>query len=234
MSRFAIGRPVRRRSRVRAFNGETASRALREGGFGPGREVFGFNKGQFSVIDLIEAALGHTGPAHATICTWTAANADLKRTAQFMREGRMLSARWLVDYTFETRQPQFCQLLRELFGDEAIRTTACHAKFVLLRAAEWRVVVQSSMNLNQNKRIENFWVCDDPELFAAYDALVSDVFGVQATGEGFGAKPKVRRAELAALGAESEGADGMAGPQHFVGLCEPHLEIQTAILPGDE
>lgn len=200
MSEFAVSRPVGKRTVNRAFNGETALSALRGAGWGVGRECFGFNKGQFSFVDLIEAVGEWTGPAHCTIATWTAATADMARVEAWLIRQRLRSVTWLVDYSFETRQPKFCAQLRETFGDSSIRTTASHAKFVLLKADGWNVVIQSSMNLNQNKRLENFWVCDDPVLFDAYSELVSDVFNVQGPGEGFGGKPAVRRAEFGALG----------------------------------
>lgn len=200
MNSFAVSRPVGRRTIQRCFNGETATKALRESGFGKGRECFGFNKGQFSFVDLIEAAADFTGPAHATIATWTAHAADLSRVEMWLARQRLLSVRWLIDYSFETRQPRFCAQLRESFGDDCIRTTASHAKFVLLSGGDWRITIQTSMNLNQNQRLENFWVADDPDLFAAYDGLVADIFAVQATGEGFGGKPSVRRAEFGTLG----------------------------------
>jgi hypothetical protein len=183
---FAVSRPVKKRSVVRAFNDETAHQALTAAGFGPGREAFGFNKGQFSIVDLILAALRFTGPADATIATWTAADADLRRTAETMRAGLFTSVRWVVDRSFETRQPAFCATMRQLFGDNAIRTTNSHAKFILLSNAQWKLVIQTSMNLNFNRRIENFWVADDPELFATYSELVEDVFRLQAAGSSFG------------------------------------------------
>lgn len=208
--RYGISRPVTRRKVVRAFNGEGAHQALESAGFGPRREVFGFNKGQFSFIDIIDAALQYTGPADAVIATWTAADADLRRAAETVKNGRFRSLQWIVDYSFETRQPAFCATMRELFGDETIRTTASHCKFVLLRADAWRVVMQSSMNLNQNKRLENFWIADDPELFDAYSELVADLFAIQKPGAGFGHKPSIRRGELSNLGRPAS-ADPFAG-----------------------
>lgn len=197
---FGISRPTRRKKCVRAFNGEGARKALETAGFGPGREVFGFNKGQFSVIDLVEAALHYTGPADLTIATWTAADADLRKLASQMENNRIRTVTWLIDYSFETRQPVFCQTMRNLFGDACIRTTATHAKFALFQNEEWRLVLQTSMNLNQNKRLENFWLGDDADLFDAYAKLVADVFYSQADGEQFGKRPSQKRSELTQLG----------------------------------
>jgi len=197
---FAVSRPVQKRKIVRLFNGEGADKALDDCGWGKGRECFGFNKGQFSFIDVIEAVTMRSGSVHAVIATWTAAVADLSRIELWLRKNQLLSVQWLVDYSFETRQPKFCAQLREVFGDDCIRTTASHAKFVLLKNDDWKVVIQTSMNLNQNKRLENFWVADDEELYDAYADLVSEVFSIQKPGEGFGEKPKVRRAEFGRFG----------------------------------
>lgn len=206
---FAVSRPVGKRRVVRAFNDETAYRALTNAGFGAGMETFGFNKGQFSIVDLIVAALKFTGPADATIATWTAADSDLRRTADTMQAGLFKSVRWLVDHSFETRQPAFCATMRDLFGDAAIRTTNSHAKFVLLSNAHWKCVIQTSMNLNFNKRIENFWIADDPALFDAFAELVDDVFKIQPAGQ-FGKPPKHVRSQTETLGRNAK-LDPFAG-----------------------
>lgn len=196
---FSVVRPARKRAMTRSFNGEGAGKAII--GFGKGMEVFGFNKGQFSIVDIIEAVLEITGPAHAVVATWTAASADLSRIQNFLERNKVITAQWVVDYSFETRQPKFCAQLRETFGDECIRTTASHCKFVLIKNDEWNVVIQTSMNLNQNKRMENFWVCDDKDMYESFSYLVSDIFQIQKPGEGFGDKPSIRRAEFDSLGA---------------------------------
>jgi len=196
----AVGRKVGRRNVVRAFNGEGALASLRSAGFGPGMEVFGLNKGQFSAIDLLDAILTFTGGGAVTVATWTAAYADVKRAEQFLRTGRADRMTWLVDRSFQTRQPEYCRLLRETFGDECIRVSSSHAKFMLIDAGDWRVVVQTSMNLNQNARLESFWVADDPVLFDAYRDVVMECFAVQGAGEGFENSARGRR-DMNKLGA---------------------------------
>ena len=195
-----VGRAVRKRTVTRAFNGEGALLSLRSAGFGPGREVMGFNKGQFSAIDLLDAILTYTGRAKVVIATWTAAHADVKRAEQFLRTGRAADMAWLVDRSFQTRQPDYCALLRSTFGDDAIRVSSSHAKFMLISEGGWRVVVQTSMNLNHNARLESFWIADDPELFAAYAEIVEECFGMQRAGEGFEESSRGRR-DLEKLGA---------------------------------
>lgn len=154
----------------RTFNAASAAESV-----GPilrGIEIYGISKGQFSLIELIEHCLAATGPADLTISTWSAANADLAHTQGFLMDGRVRSCRWLVDFSFPSRQPAYCRQLRERFGDANIVCTANHAKFVLIRNAEWNLTIRTSMNLNLNRRLESFEVSDDPELAAWLQEIV--------------------------------------------------------------
>jgi hypothetical protein len=53
----------------------------------------------------------------------------------------------------------------------AIYATNNHAKVVLVRAGALRLVIQSSMNFNINRRFEHFSVEDDAALFAHWEEL---------------------------------------------------------------
>jgi hypothetical protein len=140
-------------------------------------EIYGFTKGQFSIIDILHHCLAATGPgAHLQISTWTAANADISTVLELCNSGKVASARWLVDLTFNRRSPELAQRIRNVFGDDAIRVAKNHAKFVLLSAGEWRLVIRTSMNLNFHPRFENFQLAHDPELWAFHDAILSEVW----------------------------------------------------------
>lgn len=169
---------------------ESASVAL--AGLQPGGEVFCMTFGQFSFIDALWALLRMTGPADVSISTWTAAGADTTRAEQFLRDGRIRSIRWLVDRSFETRQPAYCATLRELFGDEVIRTTRSHAKFATIRNGEWDLAVRTSMNLNMNPRLETIEVSDAPAFADFLDGLFDEVFEGQAPGVMNGELPRVQ------------------------------------------
>ena len=131
-----------------------------------GCEVYGLARGQYSLIDLVEYILGFTGPAELVISTWTAAGADIDYALRLRDDGRVKSILWLVDSSFPVRQPGYCAAMRERFGDAAIRVTQNHAKFVLIGNEDWRVVLRTSMNLNENKRLESWEVSDDAALYA--------------------------------------------------------------------
>lgn len=147
-----------------------------------GMELFGLTKGQFSLTDMIVAILEKTGPANLSISTWTAANGDVSRMLELLRSGQIRSCRWLVDLTFVRRCPQLMAEIRAKFGADAIRVTKTHAKFCTIVNKDWQIALRSSMNLNQNPRMESFQVGHDPSLCQFLTQVLDDVWSNQARG----------------------------------------------------
>jgi hypothetical protein len=73
--------------------------------------------------------------------------------------------------------------MRELFGDASVRTMRSHAKFIAIRNDRWSIAVRTSMNLNENPRLENIEISDDAGLCAFLWQIADDVFAEQAPGE---------------------------------------------------
>lgn len=153
---------------------EAASVAIQ--GLTPETDIFGFTRGQFSLIELIEAVLSHTGPAELVLSTWTAANADLRDLFKFLASGKVTRARFLLDLTFQRRQPAVAQAIRDQFGFDSIRIAKNHAKFFLIKNESWRVTCKTSMNLNFNPRFEDFDLSNDPNLFEFMEAVTNEIF----------------------------------------------------------
>lgn len=151
--------------------------------FGRGMETYCLTFGQFSLMDAIEAILEKTGPADVSLSTWTAGGADLARSAESLHNGNIKSLRFVCDCFFGQRQPGYLAKLRELFGDEAIRTTRTHAKFAVITNDEWSVAVRTSMNLNENPRLESIEVSDDPDLAAFLLRVVDELFAEEEPGD---------------------------------------------------
>lgn len=186
---------------------KTAAEAI--GPLAHGCEIYGLNKGQFSLIDIIEHCIAETGPADVTISTWSAAGTDISFAHALLTDGRIRTMRFIVDFSFQTRQPAYCAALRERFGDAALRVTKTHAKFVVIRNATWSVVIRSSMNLNENRRLESFEISDDPEMATYLLELCDELFGTHAPSEQF------------AKGAWQNEVD-------FERFAEPKIDIATA------
>lgn len=163
-------RDLRRKQTAR----EAIAGLARDGG-----EIFGLTKGQFSLVDLLEAALELTGPAHLNVSTWTAANTDISKALELIASGKILTARWLVDLTFVRRCPQLAARIREAFGPDCIRVTKNHAKFSTLTNDGWSVAIRTSMNLNHNPRLEDFTIAHDPPLVDFLRQALDDIWASQ-------------------------------------------------------
>lgn len=166
-------RPARR---VRARFSKVASARDTIAGFGHDMDVAGLTFGQFSLIDLIQAALEITGPADVTISTWSAGFYDIEAAENFRANGLLRSVRFIMDAASMKKGQASVHDVAGLFGADAIRTTRTHAKFALVSNEEWAVVITSSMNLNLNPRCEQFEMTDDPERSRMFLSFVDELF----------------------------------------------------------
>ena len=163
----------------------TDSAALHCGDITPGCDIFGLSNGSFSSVDIIDWVLGATGPADVVIATWTAAAGNLTRAESFLRNGKIKSLRFLIDGSFVSRKPEYCSEMVQLFGNDCIRTVGIHAKFVLVKNDLWNIVMNTSMNLTQNKRVEDYRITDDADMMAYMMEVVDDIWSEEKCGDLF-------------------------------------------------
>lgn len=170
-----------RKTKKRFFNVEGVRDYI--GDLSKDTEIFGITKGQFSIIDIIKYVLDFTGPAHVLLSTWTAANADIKKAFEFLRDGNIKSIKLLVDQGFVTRQKDYCDEMRRLFGENSIRFLRLHAKFIVIQNEKYNFVIRTSMNLNENKRMENFEITEDYDFCEYFKRFFNETFDNIAPGE---------------------------------------------------
>lgn len=153
---------VKRNNVTREFRhgtrGESAVRCI--GDISKGCDIFGLTKGDFSMIDILRHVAKQIGPCHIDIGTWTAAAADIKQAENMLHDKNILGMRWLVDRSFPARQQKYYASLLNKFGQDSVRLARFHAKFILLENEEFSVAVRTSMNLNENKRIEFYEISE--------------------------------------------------------------------------
>lgn len=142
-------------------------------------ELYGFTKGQFSLLDLIIACLQFTGPARLFVSTWTAARHEILKLQDLLEAGQILDVRWLIDFTFARRDPEAANQIRQTFGLDSVRVSQNHAKFCLFENDHWRLVLRSSMNLNMNPRFEDFSLANDPPLAKFLSTIIREIWTKQ-------------------------------------------------------
>jgi hypothetical protein len=139
-------------------------------------EIYGFTKGQFSLLQLLESVVEITGPVSFSLSTWTAARHEIQALQKLFEQGLLLDTRWLVDFSFVRRDPEAANQIRLAFGVDAIRIAQTHAKFALFANNRWKLVLRTSMNLNMNPRFEDFTLSHDPELYAFIDTILREIW----------------------------------------------------------
>lgn len=142
-------------------------------------EIYGFTKGQFSMLDLLRACMERTGPASLVISTWTAAKAEIQQLSALHESGAMKDVRWLIDHSFASRDKQAAHAIRLSFGLESVRVASVHCKFFTLTNARWQLVVRTSMNLNMNPRFEDFTIANDPEAHDFLHTIIDEIWAKQ-------------------------------------------------------
>ena len=139
---------------------------LRMAGFGRGRSFVALTMGQAGSLDLVDALLRRIdGPADLVFSMWNLEGADLRRVQAWCDRVRLRSALWVVDESAPRRHPEGFEVLRRRFGEGCFRVGKMHAKFILLQGDGWRIVALTSASLDPARRLEHWWVADDPELF---------------------------------------------------------------------
>lgn len=165
---------------IGVFNTMESDLALNN--FEKGCRILGLTRGAFSLIDLIYSTLKKTGPAHIVTATWSAGIKDVNNIKWMIDSKLILTYKIITDHSFATRKSQYTASIIDIFGEENIRTSEIHAKFVLVHNDEYKVCIRTSMNLNANKTCENFEIDEDAEIFKFYMDFVEHLVGDMPKG----------------------------------------------------
>jgi hypothetical protein len=151
-------------------------------GFDKHTRVTGLTNGMFSLISLIRSAIKITGPAKVIVSTWSAGFYDATAIDDLLTCGKIIDFKMILDRSFKTRQESYSTHILDLFSQENIRTTDTHSKFVLIWNEEWNICIRSSMNLNENKRCENFDMDNDIDIFNLFKSFSDELFEKMPAG----------------------------------------------------
>lgn len=145
-----------------------------------GCEIFGLTMGKFSLIELLIHCLDTTGPADLHVCTWAIAEIDVDCLKALLDAGRIRSVRFIIgeEFAYAKKGPSFH--FQRVFKGQIVATRA-HSKFFVLTNADWNLAVRSSMNLNLNRKIENYEISDCRQTAAFLLSLFEEAWRVKAS-----------------------------------------------------
>ena len=140
-----------------------------------GCEIFGLSKGQFSIVNIIEEVLNQVGSSDVILSTWTAANYDITKVKCLSDNGLINNISLILDRSAKTKVGGDNFELLESYFPRRIHITNTHAKFVMIKNDNWNIVIRTSMNLNENKRLENFEISDCSILYNYLSDICNDI-----------------------------------------------------------
>lgn len=171
-------------------------------------ELFVFSKGQFSLVDALAHLLEQTGPADVDISTWTIGMKSLDKLHHLLSDGSIIKIRVLLDRSYGSRKPECRIRLCDALGDENIRVTMNHSKFIIMRNGAFLLSILTSMNLNTNKRLEYVAISGDAGLVGFLTGVFDEWFQTCSTALTFDSPHEVHTKAFKQFG---RGVDGERG-----------------------
>ena len=155
--------------------------------------------------------------------------------AHMLASGRIGSVRFLIDRGFQTsvRTAKLYKRFIGLFGEEAAVAVYNHAKFVCLTNSRWSIVITTSMNMNNNPRIEHYCIEDNraiaEHLIGYVDRLADEMPAGLASS-----RPQQNHAFRAVFRDPAGGTGGArsAVGRLLAGAASPTVQVSPA-KPGD-
>lgn len=144
-----------------------------------GDSVFGITRGQCSLIDFCLAAIDKVGaPADVSFFTWVVAEYEMQYFQSLLEDGRITGFRLVCDHACLTHRPGFVESVKERFGDDAVRLSATHAKIGMVRGPGGDILIRGSMNLNQNRKLEQFDATMSFELCEWFETVMAEIWEI--------------------------------------------------------
>jgi hypothetical protein len=140
-----------------------------------GMSLFGFTKGQFSLLDIIEHITEQIRDCEVQAITWNIGIADCEQIGTMLDMGYISSFQLITDYAVIKMKAENLAAYIDLLGEENVFLTKIHAKVVLLKSKDYHVVIRSSMNLNKNGKCEQFDIDENAELYDFVKAAIDDL-----------------------------------------------------------
>ncbi len=161
----------RRRHAVESFR--SAAEAI--GPIVPGLSLFLITRGQFSMLDMVAHVVAQLGQAEVSVWTWAIADYEVEAMSGLMMNRAIVGARLVVDRSAEQRSAKTIQDWRQRFGIDQVRVCKNHAKLARVWAADRRVLIRGSMNLNFNPRFEQADITEGGEDFALVQRIEDEL-----------------------------------------------------------
>jgi len=130
------------------------------------------SRGHWSLHEMMSLLLSRIGPAHVSLASWGITQEPLNKVLRLARTGAISALDLYFDSRVKLQCPQAWQLILAAKSEGLaipvrVGLSKNHSKVIILRNAEWGIVVSGSANLTDNPRQEYYVVTVNAGLAAA-------------------------------------------------------------------
>jgi len=118
----------------------------------PGELYHFVDKAQVSIHHILEDILKITGPADVSFTAFSISESSLRCLSNLVDKGLILSLKAIFDFTVRKNKLSLLLFSSEFISE--IRLADVHAKLILIKNKQFKVVINTSGNLNDIKRWE--------------------------------------------------------------------------------
>lgn len=134
----------------------------------PGETHHVISNAKYDFFNVIIAAARQLAPVEEFYgSTWTMSKYNVDDLIKAMEDGTLQKVSILTGTYFKKRESSVYAQLITAMAKRNQRYTAFinHTKIALLKAGDTHIVFEGSANFTANPRLENYIVCNDPELY---------------------------------------------------------------------
>lgn len=133
-----------------------------------------YSDSEFSMHELLEFLLLHSGPARVSISSFSVSEIALRSFVRLCENGSITHLRCLLDISVRRHRLGLLFFAAHIVSEIGLAKN--HAKIILIKNQACRWVVVGSANLNLNDKIEAGIVSRDPALVAFFDLHFDNSF----------------------------------------------------------
>ncbi len=130
--------------------------------------------GTWPLYMLIHYILNIVGPSNITLTSFTFSEAAIRHLLFLKDEGLIKQLTGIFDNGNRRTKSPLLYFANEVFDN--LRLSANHSKITVIENAKFPISIITSMNLSQNKRIENLTIDTRAETFIYLQNKIADLY----------------------------------------------------------
>jgi hypothetical protein len=144
----------------------------------PNEDIHFYSLGNFNLVKLILYIIGHIGPSHLLMCSYSFSKHSIEQLQHNIENGSIMSFKLLIDNRVKTMSPKPFDMIMRMFD---YKCTSLHAKVALIWNDKWHMSIVTSQNATDNPKLERGTIFTSKNVFDFDYKILSNEFNRATT-----------------------------------------------------